>query len=398
MPDMAIPPPLRVLFVNRMASMVQGGGETFDIEIARHLENSGVQTSFLSGIPLFSGPRLQTRHPRWHTLRSPYTGWFPWDRIPQGWRLRVWDFERFEAAATRWILAKQDQYDILQICEMPPLVNRLKRKQCRIPICMRITAPDYHDPRGGIKLADAVIGSGVSIRKIRDSDRPDIVDIPNGVDTRHFAPRESDFRKKRAIPKETFVILFVARFQQVKNHAMLLDAFSRFREKRSDALLVLVGSGPLESQIRSQALRMGLRDAVRFEGEVRFEDIPDIYNAADIHVISSFSESFSFATLEAMACGLPLVVTETEWIPDLIGHDKGGRVVPNGDAPAFAEAMLELAGSPSLRIRMGQQNRRTAIEKYGWEASAQKLLSMYHRLTGRVSPFPKSAQESMSAS
>ena len=63
---------------------------------------------------------------------------------------------------------------------------------------------------------------------------------------------------------------------------------------------------------------------------------------ADLKVISSFHESFSFAALEAMATGLPLVVTRTEWIPRLIGEDQGGMVVPNDDAAAFAQAMLEI--------------------------------------------------------
>ena len=391
MPEPAGTAPVRILFVNRMASMVRGGGETFDLEIARHLERLGAETSFLSGIPLFSNADTPLDHPRSHTIRSPYTGWFPWDRVPQGWRLRVWDFERFEAAATRWILARQDRYDIMQICEMPPLVNRLKDGGCRLPVVMRITAPDYHDPRRGVQLADALLASGVSIARMRAGIRPDTVDIPNGVDTERFAPRPSDYRARRGIPADAFVVLFVARFQQVKNHAMLLDAFRRLRATRPDARLVLVGSGPLESRIRALLRQHDLADAVIIEGEVDFRNVPALYNAADVHVISSFSESFSFATLEAMASGLPLVVTATEWIPGLIGHDEGGRVVPVDDAPAFAAALAELAADPALRARMGERNRRAAVERHGWDASARKLLDTYRGLLRRVSAFPNPA-------
>ena len=86
-----------------------------------------------------------------------------------------------------------------------------------------------------------------------------------------------------------------------------------------------------------------------------------------------------------------LVVTATEWIPGLIGHDEGGRVVPLDDAPAFAAALAELAADPGLRARMGERNRRAAVERHGWHASARKLLDVYHGLLGRVSGFPNPA-------
>ena len=85
---------LSVLFVNRMAAMERGGGETFDLEIARHLQSQGCTISFLTGIPLFGGLRRKDLFSGFRSpvssfhVRSPYFGWFPWDKVRGGWRLR----------------------------------------------------------------------------------------------------------------------------------------------------------------------------------------------------------------------------------------------------------------------------------------------------------------------
>ena len=380
---------MRILFMNRMASMVRGGGETFDLEMARHLEELGATTTFLTGAPIFGPLESPLSHPRSITIKSPYTGWFPWDRVWQGWRLRVWDFRCFETKAARWVARHQHEYDVVQICEMPPLIDDLLRNNVKIPIVMRITAPDYHDPDLAIKRASAIIASGTSIKMLRKDLRPDAHDIPNGVDASHFRPKEPSsaeppgFRGKHGLAEDDFVVLFVARFQLVKNHAMLVKAFEKVREVVPHARLMLVGAGPLEQRIKAQCEECGVGDRVNFLGEVPYADMPEVYAGADLNVIASFSESFSFAALEGMASGLPLVTTDTEWVPTLIDRDKGGLVVPIDDAPAFADAIVELAGDPARRGTLGAWNRQRVLENYQWQSSAQKLHSLYESLIAK---------------
>ena len=377
-----MPRPLRVLFINRMASMVRGGGETFDLEMARHLEALGVETSFLTGIPLLGRATSPLDHARGHVIRSPYTGWFPWDRVWQGWRLRVWDFRCFERAAAAWATRRQEEFDLLQICEMPPLIDDLRRAGWTKPIVIRATAFDYHDPDGAVLRASAAIAGGATVERMRKRTGRAVIDIPNGVDTAHFRPGPSPFRAEQGIPPDAFLVLCVARLQQVKNHPLLLRAFAELRRTEPSAVLVLVGSGPLERELRTLASTLGLDGAVRFLGEVPYARVADVYRAADAHALASFHESFSFATLEAMASGLPCVVTETEWIPRLLGRGEGGRVTPNDDAPAFAAALIELARDPTARARLGARNRQAAEQRHGWRASAEKLLGVYESLPG----------------
>ena len=297
---------MRVLFVNRMISMVRGGGETFDIEMARHLKPLGLSISFLSGLPLRGKAIAPVSEFPSHTVRSPYTGLFPWDKVWQGWRIRVWDFRCFERKAARWIKAHESDYDIIQICEMPSLIDDLRREGVSLPISIRITAPDYHDTQGAVSRANAVVASGTSIAMLHGGPRPDAVNIPNGVDVDRFCPGANSWRSEVGIDDDALVVVHVARFYAVKNHASLLRAFASLTAQRPDARLVLVGSGPLEPTIRQEVEQLGLEEQVVFAGEVPYDAIPQVYQAADINVISSFSESFSFATLEGTATGLPV--------------------------------------------------------------------------------------------
>jgi len=372
--------PLRILFVNRMASMVRGGGETFDLEISKHLERLGCRVSFLSGIPLCGAAKTPVRRARSFTVRSPYTGWFPWDKVRSGWRLRLADFWMFEKRAVAWARDRRQEFDVVQVCELPTFVHEWKRLGASVPVVIRLTAPDYVDEGGALAMADAVIASGATLEKVRRSVRPDCVDVPNAVDADVFSPNVTSFRRAHGISDDAFVVLYVARFQSVKDHKTLVNAYRRFAQHVPHSRLVLVGSGPLRGAVRAQCKAAGMASRVLFLGELPYEQLPAVYAGADLKVIASFYESFCFAALEAMAAGLPLVVTDTEWVPGLIGREQGGAVVPIGDAAAMSEAMLHFARDPEARREKGAWNREKILREYRWETSARKLRELYARL------------------
>ena len=371
---------LRVLFVNRMASLERGGGETFDLEISRHLAKAGAKVSFLSGAPLLRPAPLPVDGAR--TLHTPWLRRFPWDKIKGGWRIRQLEFECFEWRAARWVAKHRDEFDVVQVCELPNFVYWLKRSGVKTPVVMRLTAPNYYDPRGGVPQADALIASGTSIERLRERGLAQVVDVPNAVDADLFRPQTSDFRKRHGIAAAEFVALYVARFQAFKNHALLLDAFARLVQDHPASRLVLAGSGPLRERAEQQATELGLADKVLFLGEVPYGELPGIYAAADVKAISSDYESFCFAAIEAMSTGLPVLTTDCAWVPRLVS-DGAGIVVPVGDANAFAAALKKLADNPALRQRMGAAGRQQVLERHTWPASAEKLARLYRDLESR---------------
>lgn len=454
--------PLRILFVNRMAATERGGGETFDLEMARQLTQRGHKVTFLSNRPLLgcrfqvSSCRLGSVAPtkneerktknreRSNTkldfvlLRSPMFPWFPWDRVKGGWRLRVAEFWVFEKLAARWAWQHRNEFDVIQVCELPTFAATLKKNAPRVayhltneerrtnnkerrtispppPVILRLTAPNAHDPAGGIQAADAVIASGTSMVKIRASIRPDCFDVPNGVDLERFrevSGRESgEDRERKTKNEERRTLLYVARFQAFKNHALLLRMLAEVLKSERNVELWLAGSGPLRGDMERLAGELGIMGHVRFLGEVPFDALPAIYAQADIKVISSEYESFCFAAIEAMASGLPVVTTDCGWVPGLIGDalppiekqwvdDRpdpaerfdgappgerirtapGGLVVSRTEPHSFANAVIRLLQDPDSRQRMGNWNRCKAEKDHGWEKSAQQLEAIYKGL------------------
>ena len=402
--------------------MQRGGGETFDLEISAQLAQMGCGVTLLTGWPILrEKPKEVTSSPSSIArcyIRSPYLPWFPWDKVKAGWRVRVWEFQQFEKKAASWIQKHQSEFDVIQICELPYLVSLLKSKikNQKSKIVIRLTAPNAHDPWGGIQMADAVIASGTSIAIIRKSIRVDVHDVPNAVDCSRFKKaqenEQSAFRQRYSIPVDVPVLLYVARFQDFKNHRLLLDAFALVLEQHPEVRLVLAGSGPLLRDLETKAEWSKIKERVIFLGEVLFDELPAIYATADIKVISSNYESFCFAAIEAMAAGLPLVTTDCGWVPRLIGDTwppverqwyggddpperfggaaagerireaPGGLIVGRNDPESLAKANLRMLADPELVQRCGKWNREKAVREHGWESSARKLLSLYERLTG----------------
>ena len=135
--------------------------------------------------------------------------------------------------------------------------------------------------------------------------------LHNGVDLNVF---RYDTEGRREIRREfslenKLVVGHVGRFHRQKNHLYLLEVFAKIRKQREDAVLLLVGTGDLESQIRDRINEMGLADAVIFTG-LRF-DIPRLLSAMDVFVFPSFHEGMPNTVIEAQATGLPCVIADT---------------------------------------------------------------------------------------
>jgi teichuronic acid biosynthesis glycosyltransferase TuaC len=112
---------------------------------------------------------------------------------------------------------------------------------------------------------------------------------------------------------------------------------------------LLIGPGPLRSSLESQVARLGLDGRVRLLGPRPHDQLPDWYRAADLFVLSSYSEGVPVVLLEAAACGTPFVASRVGGIPE-IAHLSASRLVPAGDAAALAEAigasLADRPGSP----------------------------------------------------
>lgn len=134
--------------------------------------------------------------------------------------------------------------------------------------------------------------------------------LPNAIDSGKFIANEVVRQKTRAELglNNKFVVGHVGRFHTQKNHAFLLDVFSKVKEKKTDAELILVGTGPLEDEIRGKVSDMKLNECVHFLGNRK--DMNCIYQAMDVFVFPSMFEGLGIVSIEAQAAGVPVVCSE----------------------------------------------------------------------------------------
>ncbi|MFI6993978.1 GT4 family glycosyltransferase PelF [Nonomuraea wenchangensis] len=212
--------------------------------------------------------------------------------------------------------------------------------------------------------------------QIRNGADPDRIRIMyNGVDPDDFPPVESG-------PDEP-TLVFMGRIDPLKDLHTLLRAFAIVREKVPDARLrifggVPAGNEPYQESCMELAEELGVTDAARFEGRVTTPAAA--YHAGDVVALTSISEGFPYTVVEAMACGLPVVVTNVGGVAEAVGE--AGIVVPPRDHVAAAEAMVRLLRDTGLRRRLGALARERVLARFTLRQSLDDYRSVYEELLG----------------
>ncbi len=176
-------------------------------------------------------------------------------------------------------------------------------------------------------------------------------------------------------------ILYVGTIQPRKNLQTLIEAYALLRESiPMPPSMVIVGrKGWLYDDLFVRIRSLGLEEFVLFTGFVPDEDLPAIYAGANVFAYLSLFEGFGLPPLEAMACGIPVVVSNTTSIPEVVG-DAGITVEPT-DVSAVAEAIREVLVNPSLSITLREQGLKQAA-RFSWKNTAEEVLKIYRSVGG----------------
>lgn len=204
--------------------------------------------------------------------------------------------------------------------------------------------------------------------------------ILNGIDVSRYThlPDRASLRAQLGLAPNRRYVLTVARFHPVKDHATLLKAFAQVAAQRNDVDWLLAGDGPLRGELESLAESLNVRARVHFLG-VR-HDIPELMRAADIFAMTSLSEAASLTLMEAMASGLPVVVTAVGGNPELVSDGVDGLLVPRGDIPATTRALLRLLDDSCLAQSLGTAARQRAERHFRLEHTIAAYAELYRRL------------------
>ncbi len=202
--------------------------------------------------------------------------------------------------------------------------------------------------------------------------------LPPGVDDHQFSP-ESDITLFAAAP----TVLFLANMVKRKGILTLLNAFDVVSERLPDASLLLGGDGPMLDSVREIVKSSKYFNRVQLLGRVSRSEITGIMRKSTVYCLPSHGEPFGMSALEAMACGLPLVVTDSGGLAYLVS-DEGGKKVPVNDPDSLAVALFELLQDRTLCRAMGEFNRKQVERQYSYKSVADRLGKIYEHVLNKT--------------
>ena len=252
----------------------------------------------------------------------------------------------------KWVYGKLAMGRILQSADALHIVARAEQAQLA---------------RFGCKTPVFLFPNGIN---------PDQVEDFISADTSGFLATYPHLAGKR-------IILFLGRIQSFKGLDELARSFAGIAREFKDAALVVAG-GDVDGTRRKveKILRTaGVLDRVTFTGMLTGSDKLAAFSCADLFVLLSLSEGFSNTVVEALAAGLPVVISEQCNFPE-VAEAEAGFVVPPEGGPA-AGAIRELLSDAGLRERMGRNGRRLVLEHYTWPAIAESVADLYRTLIGK---------------
>jgi len=271
----------------------------------------------------------------------------------------------------------------------------LGRQSPRLPILFTEHGRHYPDHRSMkrvlankvlLKKRDRVTAVGKFVKQalIRNEGIPAdrIAVIYNGIDP-DPEPTDADRRRARkhlGIADDRPVVMQVARFHPVKDHATAIRAWADVHKSLPDALLLLVGDGGGRIAAQERVKGLGLEDAVRFTGAV--DNARELIPGADLCMLTSLSEGVSVTLLEAMAAGKPVVATDVGGNGEVVEPGKTGLLVPRADPEALSQALINLLpNAPYAGRNLGLAGRERLLATFTDDRMHADYARLYESLT-----------------
>ena len=237
--------------------------------------------------------------------------------------------------------------------------------------------------RADLIQIDCEVGKSVILELSKGKVNPgDIWVFPQGIELDNFKSiPELKKTLRQVLGWENNKILIMTRtFKPIYGIDIFLKALSMIVKQDKDVRAIIVGDGPLEQELKNLCFSLGLKDYVKFTDRINREELVSYLNAADIYVSTSYSDGTSLSLLEALAVGLPAVVTDVpanlEWVID--GYN--GFIAKRGDHKDVEEALLKLLKNVELWPVFRERNIMLAKKKADWDKNFEKFVRMFEVL------------------
>ncbi len=233
------------------------------------------------------------------------------------------------------------------------------------------------------RVAKRIFVSSEEYAKEHDVHHSRLIAMPFGVDTERFMPGDRlSARTHFGLAPDVPTILFVGGLDRA-HYFKGVDIFLRAcKDMKTQWQLLIVGDGDQRCVFEDLTVELGISDRVHFAGSVPFGDLPLVYQAADVHVLPSIdrSEAFGIVTLEAMASGVPSIVSDLPGVRTLVTPNETGERVPPGDVFALTSALDRFCGDMSYTRLCGERAREKARVVYDDRVLANQLRAVYNEL------------------
>jgi glycosyltransferase involved in cell wall biosynthesis len=229
-----------------------------------------------------------------------------------------------------------------------------------------------------LKNADFVVGrsqEALAVVQAKGYYGPSAV-VPNGVDVQLFHPTDREIAR-RNLNLTGFVAGYIGRLVEEKG---LMDIVDALEHCPPDVMVLFMGDGPFKANLEMQVQKAGRASQVVFLPGRRLDELPEVMSSLDVFVLPSrttkrWKEQFGRVIIEAQACQIPVIGSDSGAIPSVIGP--GGIVVPEGNPVALAKAITDLSINPALPAELGLSGRRQVEALYSWECVADCMWNIY---------------------
>lgn len=260
---------------------------------------------------------------------------------------------------TRW--NKYTHYLLNGKILRPKAVERMVRIYCNV--CTHVIAPAAY-------VKEELISFGV---------KKPITVIPNGVNTAKFKPPKNNYlRGKLGLKKDDQIVLCVSRLAKEKSLDFLIESFAEFSKDHQNVYFVIAGDGPEKKNLQKLVKSLKLNKRVIMLGCVDYDEIPQIYNSADVFIFASQTETEGMVVLEAMSSGLPVLAVKDRVFEQFIENGKDGILVEK-DEEEFNQSLEKLLKDGRLRAVIGK-NARAKAEQFSLSEVAKKFENLYKQL------------------
>lgn len=231
---------------------------------------------------------------------------------------------------------------------------------------------------------DVIISPSTAIKKLLKNNgiKSSVEIIPSGINIDNFANdigKKEEIRKKYQIKSNDILLITACRLTKEKNLEFLVKSFIRVAEKQKNVKFMIVGDGAVKKDLEKMTKDFGIQDRVIFTGLVNRNSIIGLYQASDIFVFASKTETYGLVVIEAMAAGNPVVAVKASGIEDIVKNGEDGFLTSEQE-DEFADNILKIVNNNELRRKMSV-NAKNNSRKFGINPWVEKIVNLYKSLS-----------------